>query len=107
MRAAGIGPRLCSADDHLRHLDQVGKKSRISPTLLSNFFLGLILMKNVAKRFSDPDAFYEDYGQQMSYFRNVEKTLFQLESLDGSINVEDDAQHIQSTEGVAVSFLIN
>ena len=35
----------------------MGKRSRMSATLLSNYVLAISLMKNIAKRFSDPDSF--------------------------------------------------
>jgi hypothetical protein len=39
----------------------MGKRSRMSATLLSNYVLAISLMKNIAKKFSDNDAFEAEF----------------------------------------------
>ena len=58
------------------------KKSRMSATLLSNFVLGITLLKNISLRFATPEKFYEEFDQSMSQLMHVEKILFQMGSLD-------------------------
>ena len=58
------------------------KKSRMSATLLSNFVLGITLLKNISLRFSTPDKFYDDFDQSMNQLMHVEKILFSMGSLD-------------------------
>lgn len=38
-----------------------GKKSQISPTLLSNFLLAISLLKNVAQKFVSKDDFIQNF----------------------------------------------
>ena len=42
------------------------KKSRMSATLLSNFVLGITLLKNISLRFSTPGKFYDEFDQSMN-----------------------------------------
>ena len=41
------------------------KKSRLSPTILSNYVLAICLMKNVAMRYAYPGSFSEDFVNQL------------------------------------------
>ena len=52
------------------------KKSRMSATLLSNFVLGITLLKNISLRFSTPGKFYDEFDQSMSQLMHVEKILY-------------------------------
>ena len=97
------------------------KKSRMSATLLSNFVLGITLLKNISLRFSTPDRFYDEFDQSMSQLMHVEKILFSMGSLDAAAMPNDEVRASQDggmestgdgsgtmqQSGVAVSFLIN
>ena len=41
------------------------KKSYLNATLLSNYILGISLLKNVAMKFSDEDGFNTEFDQMM------------------------------------------
>lgn len=76
------------------------KKSRMSATLLSNFVLGITLLKNISLRFSTPGKFYEEFDQSMNQLMHVEKILFSMGSLDSTLGHEDlDANQDDSVEG--------
>ena len=90
----------------------VGKRSCLSPTLLSNYVLAISLLKNIAMRFSHPDSFANNFETYMSHVRQVEQSLFQLGSVDcvNDSNLNDGSDPEERVEqmfnGVAVSFLI-
>ena len=65
----------------------------MSATLLSNFVLGITLLKNISLRFSTPEKFYEEFDQSMSQLMHVEKILFSMGSLDAVPN--DDVRGSQ------------
>jgi len=50
-----------NADDIMSSVVPPGKKSRMSATLLSNFILGITLLKNISMKFSDPERLEDDY----------------------------------------------
>mmetsp|Transcript_42241 Transcript_42241/g.55659 ORF Transcript_42241/g.55659 Transcript_42241/m.55659 type:complete len:117 (-) Transcript_42241:2691-3041(-) len=60
----------------------VGKRSCLSPTLLSNYVLGISLLKNIAMKYSNPDSFESNFEMYMGHVRQVEQALFQLGSVD-------------------------
>ena len=61
------------------------KKSRMSATLLSNFILGITLLKNISLRFSEPGKFYDEFDSAMTQLIHVEKILYSLGSLDATL----------------------
>jgi len=62
-----------------------GKRSRISSTLLSNYVLSISLLKNIAKHFTDPESFQQDFGGYVTEIMRVEKVLYRMGSLDGYV----------------------
>jgi hypothetical protein len=50
-----------NADDIMSGSVPPGKKSRMSATLLSNFILGITLLKNISMKFSNPEQLEDDY----------------------------------------------
>ena len=69
-----------------------GKRSRMSSTLLSNYVLSISLLKNIAKHFTNPEAFQNDFGSYVTDIMKVEKVLYRMGSLDGYVNETDEAE---------------
>ena len=96
----------------------VSKRSCLSPTLLSNYVLGISLLKNIAMKCTQPDEFSDKFDTAMIHIRQVEQSLLQLGSVDcvgsargstartGKADIIDDNIADQMVNGVAVSFLI-
>lgn len=42
------------------------KKSRLSTTLLSNYLLGITLLKNIALKFSKPEILEDEFNGQLA-----------------------------------------
>ena len=63
-----------------------GKRSRMSSTLLSNYVLSISLLKNIAKHFTDPESFQQDFGGYVTEIMRVEKVLYRMGSLDGYVH---------------------
>ena len=87
------------------------KRSCLSPTLLSNYVLGISLLKNIAMKHAFPDNFAANFDLYMQHIRQVEKSLFSLGSVDcvnrgGQQAADQDEKMEQLFNGVAVSFLI-
>jgi len=59
----------------------------MSATLLSNYVLGISLLKNIAKRFSAVENFYNDYDESIKKLQHVERILYQMGSLDASLSM--------------------
>jgi hypothetical protein len=60
-----------------------GKRSRMSSTLLSNYVLSISLLKNIAKHFTDPEKFQQDFGSYVTEIMKMEKVLYRMGSMDG------------------------
>ena len=96
-------------------LDLEVKKSCLSPTLLSNYVLGISLLKNIAMKYAYADNFSMNFDQNMAHIKQVEQSLFAMGSIDASADLNsafnggnedgEDSQE-QLCNGVAVSFLI-
>ena len=93
------------------------KKSCLSPTLLSNYVLGISLLKNIAMKFAYEDNFKANFETYMQHVHQIEQSLFSLGSIDatkvkmdsaaGAMGIEDQEEDLeQLCNGVAVSFLI-
>jgi len=88
----------------------------MSSTLLSNYVLSISLLKNIAKAFTSPATFNNEFQTFMNEIQRVEKILFKMGSVDGipgdGDNFEIDSNgNIMADDftsgGVAVSFLIS
>lgn len=60
-----------------------GKRSRMSSTLLSNYVLSISLLKNIAKHFTNPEKFQQDFGGYVTEIMKMEKVLYRMGSMDG------------------------
>ena len=73
------------------------KKSCLSPTLLSNYVLGISLLKNIAMKYAYEDNFSMNFDQNMAHIKQVEQSLFAMGSIDGqagdlnSVQAQSDA----------------
>lgn len=95
-----------NSDDGLGDFET--KKSCLSPTLLSNYVLGISLLKNIAMKLSYADNFANKFEDYMQSIKQVEQSLFQLGSVDciAKQQSEQEEEFEQIFNGVAVSFLI-
>ncbi len=58
-------------------IDDLGiKRSCLSPTLLSNYVLGISLLKNIAMKHSYADNFASSFDGYMQSVKQVEQSLF-------------------------------
>ena len=72
-------------------LEDIGvRKSCLSPTLLSNYVLGISLLKNIAMKHSYSDNFSTNFENYMQSVKQVEQSLFQLGSVDCIAEGHDD-----------------
>ena len=68
-------------------LDLEVKKSCLSPTLLSNYVLGISLLKNIAMKYAYADNFSMNFDQNMAHIKQVEQSLFAMGSIDASADL--------------------
>ena len=86
------------ADEQVDETYTSHKKSRMSATLLSNFILGITLLKNISLRFSEPGKFYDEFDSSMNQLIHVEKILYSLGSLDASLPQNEDLKGFEIEE---------
>ena len=56
----------------------VGKRSRMSATLLSNYMLTVTLMKNIALKYGDHPTFERDFESSLDELQRLEGILYSL-----------------------------
>ena len=62
------------------------KKSLLNATLLSNYVLGINLLKNIALKFADEETLESNFNNMMIEIAKTEKILFAEGSIDAPTN---------------------